>query len=69
MFEWIQNHQVILWTVGTAFIVVFIGSLLLMPALVVRMRPDYFTHDERPPSRRAGQHGRAWSRDGQSGRG
>jgi hypothetical protein len=58
-----------LWTLGAASIVVFRAGLLLMPALAVRIRPGYFTHDERPPSRRAGQHGCAWSRDGQSGRG
>jgi hypothetical protein len=69
MFEWTKDHQVILWTLGAASTFVFIASLLVMPAVVIRIRADYFTHDERPPSRRAGQHGCAWSRDGESGRG
>ncbi len=56
MFEWTLDHQTILWTLGAASIVVFFGSLLAMPPLVVRIRADYFAHDERPPSRWAGQH-------------
>ncbi|MHC4080212.1 MAG: hypothetical protein ACYS15_14540 [Planctomycetota bacterium] len=56
MFDQIQDHQVILWTLGAASIVVFLASLLVMPALVVRIRPDYFTHDKRPPSRWVSHH-------------
>jgi hypothetical protein len=56
MFEWTRHHQAILWTLGAASIVVFFGSLLAMPALVVRIRADYFTHHKRPPGRWAGQH-------------
>jgi hypothetical protein len=56
MLAWIEHHQVILWTLGAASVVVFLGSILLMPALAVRIRPDYFTHARRPPSRWADQH-------------
>jgi hypothetical protein len=56
MSEWTLDHQVILWTLGAASVVVFLGSLLVMPAIAVRIRADYFTHDERPPSRWADQH-------------
>jgi hypothetical protein len=56
MFEWMQNHQVLMWSVVGASAAVFIGSLLVVPALVVRIRADYFTHDERPRSRWADQH-------------
>ncbi len=56
MFEWIQNHQVILWSAAVASIVVFVLSLLAMPALAVRIPPDYFTHDERPASWLASRH-------------
>jgi len=55
MFEWIQDHQGVFWSAGAASIVVFLGSLLVMPALVIRIRADYFAHDERPPSRWADQ--------------
>jgi hypothetical protein len=56
MLEWIQDHQAIFWTLGAASIVVFIGSLLAMPALAVRIPADYFAHARRPPSRWADQH-------------
>jgi hypothetical protein len=56
MLEWTQDHQAILWTLGAASFVVFIGSLLVMPALVVRIPADYFAHARRPPSRWADQH-------------
>jgi hypothetical protein len=56
VFEWLRDHQAILWALCALSVVVFIGSLLVMPALVARIRADYFTHDERPRSRWANQH-------------
>jgi hypothetical protein len=56
VFDQIQEHPALLWTLGAASIVVFVGSLLAMPPLVARIQPDYFAHDKRPPSRWASQH-------------
>ncbi|MDY7108613.1 MAG: PGPGW domain-containing protein [Planctomycetota bacterium] len=56
MLDWIEQHQAILWTLAAASVVVFVGSLLAMPAVVVRIRADYFAHSNRPASRWAGQH-------------
>lgn len=56
MFEWIDDHQALVWTVGSASVAIFIASLLIIPALVVRIPPDYFTHETRPPSPWANQH-------------
>jgi hypothetical protein len=56
MLDWIKDHHAILWALGAASLIVFFGSLLVMPALVARIRPDYFAHDERPPSVWADQH-------------
>jgi hypothetical protein len=56
VFDQIRDHQVILWTLAAASVVVFVVSLLAIPPLVARIRPDYFTHDERPPSRWGSQH-------------
>lgn len=39
-----------------ASIAIFIASLLIIPAVVVRIRPDYFTHEARPPSPWANEH-------------
>jgi hypothetical protein len=51
MFTWIDDNQPILWSLGAASIALFIASLIVIPALVVRIRPDYFIHDKRPPRR------------------
>ncbi len=56
MLDWIQAHQGWLWTLGVASIVVFLGSLLALPEIVVRIPTDYFAHEERPPSRWSREH-------------
>ncbi len=53
MVQWIQNHQVgLLWLTAIS-IVTFIGSLIMVPFLVVRIPADYF-------ARREG-HGKSWA--------
>jgi hypothetical protein len=56
MSEWIRDHEVMVWTLVGASVVVFVVSLLVMPALVARIRPDYYAHAKRPRSRWADQH-------------
>ena len=56
MIQWLQDNTTLLWAVGIASAIVFLGSLLAMPALVARLPADYFAHDERPPSRWAREH-------------
>jgi hypothetical protein len=51
MFDWMQDHQWLVWTLTAASLVIFVGSLLALPAVVTRIQPDYFAHEERPPSR------------------
>lgn len=56
MFDWIGDHKGVLWFVGLASMAVVIASFFLIPALVIRIRPDYFTHAARPASPWADQH-------------
>jgi hypothetical protein len=51
-----QEHETTLWSVGIASVVVFFASLLIMPALIIRIPTDYFSHPRRPPSRFASLH-------------
>lgn len=51
MLEWIADHQALLWSLSGASVAIFIASLFIIPALIVRIRPDYFSHPQRPPSR------------------
>jgi hypothetical protein len=56
MFQWIGDHKELLWISGTASAAIFLASLLIIPALIVRIRPDYFAHAVRPPSPWARHH-------------
>jgi hypothetical protein len=37
--------------IGAASLVIFLATLFTLPAIIVRIRPDYFAHEKRPPSR------------------
>jgi hypothetical protein len=50
MFAWIWDHQVLLWTATAASVALFIASMFIMPAIIVRIRADYFAHEKRPAS-------------------
>lgn len=56
MFEWMKDHPVLVWGLVGASVAVFVGSLLLMPPLVARIRPDYFAHERRPRNRWPDRH-------------
>jgi hypothetical protein len=47
MFEWIRSHDVILWWLASASVVMFLGTLIAVPVLVARIPPDYFVHRSR----------------------
>jgi hypothetical protein len=55
MIDWIKDHPAIIWMLVGASLGIFVGSLLLMPALITRIPVDYFTHARRPPSLLEGQ--------------
>ena len=44
MIEWIRTHDTALWWMATFSLVFFLATLILVPVLVVRIPPDYFTH-------------------------
>ncbi|MHC4946828.1 MAG: hypothetical protein ACYTG1_01005 [Planctomycetota bacterium] len=47
MLEWIRSHEALLWWAATGSVVVFVGTLLAIPPMVVRIPTDYFTHRKR----------------------
>jgi hypothetical protein len=51
MFDWFNRHPGLLWTLGASSVGMFIASLIIIPAIIARIRPDYFAHDRRPPAR------------------
>ena len=47
MMDWLQSHTtVVTWSVLALSTLTFVGGLVLMPVLLARMSPDYFTRPE-----------------------
>jgi hypothetical protein len=56
IFAWFRAHDAVLWWLGALSLVTFVGSLILIPWLVVRIPADYFTRDRHRPQRHPRQH-------------
>jgi hypothetical protein len=53
MVQWIQTHQIILLWLTAISVITFVGSLIAVPFLVVRIPADYFSRTE--------GHGKSWA--------
>jgi hypothetical protein len=42
--DWIRSHETVLWWLSGLSLVTFVGSLIAIPWLVVRIPADYFLH-------------------------
>ncbi len=51
LFDWLSQHQYLLGVMGVISIIVFIGSILMLPWLVSLIPADYFDHESREPPR------------------
>ncbi|HSH71249.1 MAG TPA: PGPGW domain-containing protein [Deferrisomatales bacterium] len=51
MIPWLRAHEALLWWLGFGSAAMFLLSLSAVPWLVVRIPPDYFTRESRPPLR------------------
>ena len=56
MWQWLNEHPALVWSVTGASAAIFIASLIIIPALIVRIQPDYFAHQQRPPGRWVNSH-------------
>ena len=56
MLDWIRIEPWLAGWVFLASILMFLGSLIVIPVLVTRMRSDYFISREPPAESRMGQH-------------
>lgn len=46
--EWLEHHRVTMWWLGSFSIVVFLGFLIAIPILIVRLPGDYFLNQAIP---------------------
>jgi hypothetical protein len=54
IFAWLRAHDAVLWWLGALSLMTFVGTLVLIPMLVVRLPADYFIrghHTRQTPSR------------------
>ena len=47
--EWLEAHETILWGLGALSMMTFVGSLIVIPLLIVRIPTDYFIRDQSHP--------------------
>ena len=47
MFDWLLQNKSLLIGIGVFSIITFIGSLILIPILIVNIKPDYFVKKKR----------------------
>ena len=56
MFEWIDQHRALLVWAGIGSVVLFLGTLALLPLLIKRMPADYFCRQGPSPESWRGHH-------------
>jgi len=56
MLSWIDSHPTLAGWLFAVSVTVFVGGLILMPILVVRMRSEYFVEPEPPAESWAERH-------------
>ena len=50
VFEWVRDNTSILYGIGLFSAVAFIGTLIAIPFLIIRISPDYFMRGKRESS-------------------
>ena len=53
LFDWFNSHSSLLSWLAVFSVVAFIGTLVSIPALIIRIPADYFLHDRRPAAGRS----------------
>lgn len=48
--EWITDHKTLLASLAVLSVITFVGTLILIPLLIVRIPEDYFTQRRRRPA-------------------
>lgn len=49
MSEWIADHKTLLASLAALSVITFVGTLIVIPLLVIRIPEDYFTEQRRRP--------------------
>ena len=47
--EWVHLHEIAFWWIGALSMATFVGTLIIIPILVIRIPADYFKHEKQKP--------------------
>jgi len=47
--EWVRIHEIAFWWIGILSMATFVGTLIIIPILAVRIPADYFKHEKQKP--------------------
>lgn len=53
MIEWFQGNETAIWWLAASAVITFMATLIVVPILIVRIPPDYFSRKK--------LHGRPWA--------
>jgi archaellum biogenesis protein FlaJ (TadC family) len=56
MLDFLTANRAFVLLITAVSALMFVGTLLAVPAIIVRIPSDYFAHEKRPPSRWASHH-------------
>jgi Putative transmembrane protein (PGPGW) len=46
MWAWLHGHETLFWWLGALSVLMFVGTLVALPIVVVRLPADYFRNDQ-----------------------
>lgn len=53
---WVKTYQALVWWLGALSVVMFVGTLIVVPWLIVRIPADYFLRDRHQHRQQPSQH-------------
>ena len=48
--EWVRTHAAIFWWMGIGSLLMFFGTLIVIPIIIVKLPTDYFVNDRIRPN-------------------
>ncbi len=54
--DWVKTHSIAVWWLAGLSALTFVGTLIAIPFLVVRIPADYFAHESRETTRWGNRH-------------
>jgi hypothetical protein len=61
LINFVRDHQGLFQTMGLLSLVLFVGSLLVFPVVVVQLPTDYFVREQRDPAHQRRRHPAVWA--------